>query len=120
MHKNWVMHRDLKTSNLLYKNENGILQICDFGLARTFGEPIKQYTNLVVTLWYRAPELLLGAKKYSKAIDMWSVGCVIAEIILSSPLFVGTNELDQIDKIFKVLGNPTEQRWPNWKELRFG
>ena len=81
MHKRWIIHRDLKTSNLLYSNE-GILKICDFGLARKFGHPLKPYTNLVVTLWYRAPELLLGIDIYSPAIDIWSIGCILAELIL--------------------------------------
>lgn len=74
MHQNWIIHRDLKTSNLLINN-NGTLKICDFGLARNFADPPTPYTDLVVTLWYRAPELLLGIIKYDgKAIDMWSVG----------------------------------------------
>lgn len=71
-----------------------MLKICDFGLARRFGSPIRRYTNLVVTLWYRSPELLLGAEKYTPAIDMWSVGCIFAELILKEPLMMGKGELD--------------------------
>mmetsp|Transcript_30442 Transcript_30442/g.29915 ORF Transcript_30442/g.29915 Transcript_30442/m.29915 type:complete len:85 (+) Transcript_30442:66-320(+) len=74
MHRQWIIHRDLKTSNLLISN-NGILKICDFGLARMFSDPPTPYTDLVVTLWYRAPEILLGKEKYDgRAVDMWSVG----------------------------------------------
>eukprot|EP00347_Sterkiella_histriomuscorum_P023165 403335704 len=118
MHKNWIFHRDLKTSNLLYGN-NGILKVCDFGLARKFGSPLRPYTNLVVTLWYRAPELLLGTEVYSPAIDMWSVGCIFAELILKDPLMMGKGELDQIDKIFRIFGNPNHENWPGWQKLKF-
>lgn len=77
-------------------------QIGDFGLARTYGKPLKAYTPIVVTLWYRSPELLLGAKKYSTPVDMWSVGCIMAEFIRLKPLFMGKGEIDQIDKYFHV------------------
>ena len=93
MHSRWIFHRDLKTSNLLYGND-GVLKICDFGLARKFANPLRPYTNLVVTLWYRAPELLLGTEIYSQAIDMWSVGCIMGELILKEPLLMGKGELD--------------------------
>ncbi|XP_078171899.1 cyclin-dependent kinase G-2-like [Carex rostrata] len=116
LHHNWVLHRDLKTSNLLLNNR-GELKICDFGLARQYGSPLKPYTPLVVTLWYRAPELLLGAKEYSTAIDMWSVGCIMAELLAKEPLFNGQNEKEQIDKIFKTLGTPNENIWPGYKNL---
>uniref|UniRef100_K3WGI5 Cyclin-dependent kinase 2 homolog n=1 Tax=Globisporangium ultimum (strain ATCC 200006 / CBS 805.95 / DAOM BR144) TaxID=431595 RepID=K3WGI5_GLOUD len=111
MHERWYIHRDLKTSNLLYDNQ-GVLKVCDFGLARKYGSPIRGYTQLVVTLWYRAPELLLGATTYSTAVDMWSVGCIFAEILLMKPLFPGRGEIDQMDQIFKLLGSPTEENWP--------
>ncbi|KAJ0105062.1 hypothetical protein Patl1_18255 [Pistacia atlantica] len=116
LHDNWVLHRDLKTSNLLLNNR-GELKICDFGMSRQYGSPLKPYTSMVVTLWYRAPELLLGAKKYSTAVDMWSVGCIMAEMLAKKPLFSGTSEADQIDKIFKTLGTPTEKDWPGLSEL---
>merc|ERR1712232_1164277 len=116
MHHKWYIHRDLKTSNLLYNNK-GKLCVCDFGLARKYGEPIREYTTPVVTLYYRSPELLMGAKKYSTEIDMWSVGCIFAEILKKGPLFVGKCEVTQLDKIFSILGNPTEERWPGFKEL---
>ncbi|KAL0801177.1 hypothetical protein Bca101_056353 [Brassica carinata] len=116
LHDNWVLHRDLKTSNLLLNNR-GELKICDFGLARQYGSPLKPYTHLVVTLWYRAPELLLGAKQYSTAIDMWSLGCIMAELLAKAPLFNGKTEFDQLDKIFRILGTPTESIWPGFSKL---
>ncbi|PKI78334.1 cyclin-dependent kinase G-2 [Punica granatum] len=116
LHDNWVLHRDLKTSNLLMNNR-GELKICDFGLARQYGSPLKPYTHLVVTLWYRAPELLLGAKQYSTAIDMWSLGCIMAELLSKEPLFNGKTEFDQLDKIFRTLGTPNETIWPGFSKL---
>ncbi|XP_042501966.1 cyclin-dependent kinase G-2-like [Macadamia integrifolia] len=117
LHDNWVLHRDLKTSNILLNNQ-GELKICDFGLSRQYGSPLKPYTHLVVTLWYRAPELLLGAKQYSTAVDMWSLGCIMAELLAKEPLFPGKTEVDQIDKIFKTLGTPNETSWPGFSKLR--
>ncbi|XP_057811114.1 cyclin-dependent kinase G-2-like isoform X2 [Salvia miltiorrhiza] len=116
LHDNWVLHRDLKTSNLLLNNR-GELKICDFGLARQYGSPLKPYTHLVVTLWYRAPELLLGAKQYSTAIDMWSLGCIMAELLSKEPLFNGKTEVEQLDKIFRILGTPNETIWPGFSKL---
>ncbi|KAJ7957597.1 Kinase family protein [Quillaja saponaria] len=116
LHDNWVLHRDLKTSNLLLNNR-GELKICDFGLARQYGSPLKPYTHLVVTLWYRAPELLLGAKQYSTSIDMWSLGCIMAELLSKEPLFNGKTEFDQLDKIFRTLGTPNETIWYGFAKL---
>uniref|UniRef100_A0A7N0VHU6 cyclin-dependent kinase n=1 Tax=Kalanchoe fedtschenkoi TaxID=63787 RepID=A0A7N0VHU6_KALFE len=116
LHDNWVLHRDLKTSNLLLNNR-GELKICDFGLSRQYGSPLKPYTQLVVTLWYRAPELLLGAKQYSTAIDMWSLGCIMAELLSKKPLFDGKTEFEQLDKIFRTLGTPSEAIWPGFSKL---
>lgn len=101
LHDNWILHRDLKTSNLLLSHK-GILKVGDFGLAREYGSPLKPYTSIVVTLWYRAPELLLCCKEYSTPIDMWSVGCIFAEFLSMSALFPGQSETDQLNKIFKV------------------
>uniref|UniRef100_A0A6N2K4G4 cyclin-dependent kinase n=1 Tax=Salix viminalis TaxID=40686 RepID=A0A6N2K4G4_SALVM len=117
LHDNWVLHRDLKTSNLLLNNQ-GELKVCDFGMSRQYGSPLKPYTSLVVTLWYRAPELLLGAKQYSTAVDMWSVGCIMAEMLTKKPLFTGKGEIDHLDKIFKTLGTPDETVWPGLSKLR--
>ncbi|KAI8971470.1 kinase-like domain-containing protein, partial [Mycotypha africana] len=116
MHENWYIHRDLKTSNLLLNNR-GEVKVADFGLARKYGSPLGNMTQLVVTLWYRAPELLLGAKEYTTAIDMWSVGCIFAELLNNEPLLPGRSEIDQLDKIFKLLGTPTEEIWPGFSEL---
>ncbi|KAK8970364.1 Cyclin-dependent kinase G-2 [Platanthera guangdongensis] len=116
LHDNWVLHRDLKTSNILLNNR-GELKICDFGLARQYGSPLKPYTHLVVTLWYRAPELLLGTKEYSTAIDMWSLGCIMAELLAKEPLFNGKTEFDQLDKIFRTLGTPNEKIWSGFAKL---
>lgn len=116
LHDNWILHRDLKTSNLLLSHK-GILKVGDFGLAREYGSPLKAYTSLVVTLWYRAPELLLCAKEYSTPIDMWSVGCIVAEFLQMGPLFPGKSEIDQLNRIFKELGTPNEKIWPGYKDL---
>ncbi|KAK9714021.1 hypothetical protein RND81_06G066100 [Saponaria officinalis] len=116
LHDNWILHRDLKTSNILV-NDKGELKICDFGMARQYGSPSKPYTTLVVTLWYRAPELLLGAKEYSTAVDMWSVGCIMAELLTNKPIFDGKTELEQLNKIFKMLGTPNVNIWPNYSKL---
>uniref|UniRef100_A0A1I7T1V6 cyclin-dependent kinase n=1 Tax=Caenorhabditis tropicalis TaxID=1561998 RepID=A0A1I7T1V6_9PELO len=124
MHKLWILHRDLKTSNLLMSH-TGVLKIADFGLAREYGDPLRKFTSIVVTLWYRSPELLLGTRLYSTPVDMWSVGCIMAEFILLKPLFPGRGELEQIKKIFMELGTPTEAIWPGvtelegWKALTF-
>ncbi|KXZ53820.1 CDKH1 protein [Gonium pectorale] len=116
LHVNWVIHRDLKTSNILYNN-HGELKICDFGLARQFGSPLRSYTQPVVTLWYRPPELLLGETLYSTAVDMWSIGCIMAELLTGKPLFPGQGDIEQLDKICNVLGTPNEDVWPGLKKL---
>lgn len=115
-HKNWILHRDLKTSNLLMNNR-GQIKVADFGLARKFGDPLGPMTQLVVTLWYRAPELLLGQKEYNTAVDMWSVGCIFAELIQRDPLFPGRGEIDQLNKIFTLLGKPNDDTWPGFSKL---
>merc|ERR1712223_1465024 len=116
LHDNWILHRDLKTSNLLLSH-NGILKVGDFGLAREYGSPLKHYTAVVVTLWYRAPELLLGIKEYSTFIDVWSIGCIFGEFLLMNPLFPGKSESEELDKIFKFLGTPSEKIWPGFNSL---
>uniref|UniRef100_A0A7S4LAR1 Protein kinase domain-containing protein n=1 Tax=Eutreptiella gymnastica TaxID=73025 RepID=A0A7S4LAR1_9EUGL len=116
MHDNWIIHRDLKTSNLLYSN-NGVLKVCDFGLARLYGDPIKKMTPGVVTLWYRSPEILLGEESYDPAVDLWSVGCIFAEMLQKEPLFPGKTEVDMLTRIFNTLGTPTEDTWPDFNKL---
>lgn len=111
MHSKWYVHRDLKTSNLLYTSP-GRLTVCDFGLARTYGSPLAPLTAEVVTLWYRCPELLLGCGLYSTALDVWSVGCIFGEMLTGKPMLPGEGEVDQLSKIFSLLGAPTEVRWP--------
>lgn len=115
-HQMKVLHRDLKPQNLLVSKE-GVLKLADFGLARAFGIPVKNYTNEVVTLWYRAPDILLGSKNYSTSIDIWSIGCIFVEMINLKPLFPGNSEQDQLKKIFKVMGTPTVEKWPTVTEL---
>jgi len=119
-HKRGIMHRDIKGSNLLINNA-GILKLGDFGLSRTFNEKDIQYryTNRVVTLWYRPPELLLGAVVYGPAIDMWGVGCIMAELLMRQPLFPGKNEKDQMDKVFELCGTPNEVNWPGVSSLPY-
>ena len=112
LHKSWIIHRDLKMSNLLY-NRRGVLKVGDFGLARFVGDPPGHLTPTVVTLWYRAPELLLGSRDYGEAIDLWSAGCIFGEFLLSKPLFPGKTDLDQIKLIFGLLGVPTSKIWPS-------
>ncbi|KAF8640862.1 hypothetical protein AX17_000510 [Amanita inopinata Kibby_2008] len=117
-HANWILHRDLKTSNLLMNNR-GTIKVADFGLARRYGDPVGVggMTQLVVTLWYRAPEILLGAKTYSTAVDMWSVGCIFAELLLKEPLFQAKGEMEMLSMIFKLLGPPTNNSWPDYTSL---
>ena len=110
LHNLWILHRDLKTSNLLMSHR-GILKIADFGLAREYGAPLKPYTKLVVTLWYRCPELLLGTTYYSTEIDIWSVGCIFAELLTQKALFPAKTEIESLNKIFQMLGTPNERIW---------
>ncbi|EIE22685.1 hypothetical protein WJX75_008026 [Coccomyxa subellipsoidea] len=116
-HAHRVLHRDLKPQNLLIDRKNNALKLADFGLARAFGLPVRAYTHEVVTLWYRAPEILLGAKHYSTPVDIWSIGCIFAEMINQRPLFPGDSEIDEIFKIFRTLGTPTEETWPGVHDL---
>ncbi|XP_015359648.2 cyclin-dependent kinase 3 isoform X2 [Marmota marmota marmota] len=119
-HSHRVIHRDLKPQNLLI-NEFGALKLADFGLARAFGVPLRTYTHEVVTLWYRAPEILLGSKFYSTAVDIWSIGCIFAEMVERErdepALFPGDSEIDQLFRIFRTLGTPSEATWPGVTQL---
>lgn len=98
-------------------DQQGRLKLADFGLARAFGIPLRTYTHEVVTLWYRSPEILLGSKHYSTAVDMWSVGCIFAEMVNRHPLFPGDSEIDEIFRIFRMLGTPNEEIWPGVSQL---
>ena len=128
LHKNRILHRDMKAANLLINNK-GQLQIADFGLARPYRDPgqswtgkgwqggTHKYTNMVVTRWYRPPELLAGEKKYGPPIDMWGIGCILAEMIIGRPLFKGTSEINQLELIAKLCGSPNETSFPGWSSL---
>ncbi|XP_070575994.1 cyclin-dependent kinase 10-like [Ptychodera flava] len=116
LHENFVIHRDLKVSNLLL-TDKGCLKIADFGLARTYGIPLKPMTPKVVTLWYRAPELLLGAREQTTAIDMWAAGCILGELLAHKPLMPGRSEIQQIGMIVDLLGTPSESIWPGYSRL---
>lgn len=127
LHENHILHRDMKAANLLIDNR-GILQIADFGLARKYDEPPpvpgggggvanRDYTQCVVTRWYRPPELLLGERKYTTAIDLWGVGCVFAEMYKGKPILPGQSDLDQAHRIFKLCGSPNERNMPGWGSL---
>ncbi|ODQ65062.1 negative regulator of the PHO system [Nadsonia fulvescens var. elongata DSM 6958] len=115
-HDNRVLHRDLKPQNLLI-NSKGQLKLADFGLARAFGIPVNTFSNEVVTLWYRAPDVLLGSRTYSTSIDIWSTGCIMAEMFTGRPLFPGASNEDQLDRIFKLMGTPNERTWANISTL---
>ncbi|XP_065057464.1 cyclin-dependent kinase 8-like [Rhopilema esculentum] len=132
LHSNWVLHRDLKPANILVMGEGpqrGIIKIADMGFARLFNAPLKPLADLdpvVVTFWYRAPELLLGAKHYTKAIDIWAIGCIFAELLTSEPIFHCRQEdiktttpynKDQLDRIFTVMGFPSEKDWEDIRKM---
>ncbi|KAK6237154.1 hypothetical protein SCA6_012491 [Theobroma cacao] len=132
-HSHRVLHRDLKPQNLLIDRSTNALKLADFGLARAFGIPVRTFTHevsritefKVVTLWYRAPEILLGSRHYSTPVDVWSVGCIFAEMVNQRPLFPGDSEIDELFKIFrcctllttKILGTPNEDIWPGVTSL---
>ena len=119
LHKNNILHRDIKTLNILLNNK-GEVKIGDFGLSRIFTENMKRkYTNRVVTLWYRAPELLLGETIYGSAIDIWSLGCVFYEILTGKCLFIGDNEKSVFLKICQICGNPNEINWPGVTQMPY-
>ncbi|XP_030245822.1 cyclin-dependent kinase 1 [Drosophila navojoa] len=115
-HRRRVLHRDLKPQNLLI-DRNGIIKVADFGLGRSFGIPVRIYTHEIVTLWYRAPEVLLGSPRYSCPVDIWSIGCIFAEMATRKPLFQGDSEIDQLFRMFRILKTPTEDIWPGVTSL---
>ncbi|KAI8924659.1 kinase-like domain-containing protein [Entophlyctis helioformis] len=130
LHANWVLHRDLKPANILVTSD-GVVKIADLGLARLFQAPVQPLFHgdkVVVTIWYRSPELLLGTRHYTKAIDIWAVGCIFAELLMLRPIFKGEEakmdnkkniplQRDQLLKIFDILGTPTTERWPGIEQM---
>ena len=118
LHRHGVMHRDLKPQNLLVDKAKNVIKVADLGLGRAVSVPVKSYTHEIVTLWYRAPEVLLGGSHYSTPVDIWSVGCIFAELARKQPLFPGDSELQQLLHIFKLLGTPSEEVWPGVTRLR--
>ncbi|ESN90086.1 hypothetical protein HELRODRAFT_186224 [Helobdella robusta] len=116
LHQNYIVHRDLKVSNLLL-TDRGCVKIADFGLAKKYGVPLNPMTPKVVTLWYRAPELLFGSKIQTTAIDMWAAGCILGELLVHKPLLPGRTEINQIELIIDMFGTPTEQIWPGFSNL---
>ena len=122
LHFKSIIHRDLKASNILV-NSQGQLKLADFGLARFYNKRRRlDYTNRVITLWYRPPELLFGATVYGPEVDLWSAGCIFLELFVKKPTFQGNDEIHQLETIFQVMGTPSTQQWPTlpglpWYEL---
>lgn len=115
-HARRILHRDLKPKNLLV-DKMGNIKLADFGLARSIGLPIRTYTHEVVTLWYRSPELLLKTTHYGPSVDLWSLGCIFAEMQTNRIMFPGDSEIDQIYRIFRTLGTPDDITWPEFREM---
>ena len=120
LHRRGVLHRDIKAANILV-SKTGELKLADFGLARFYQKRSKQdYTNRVITIWYRSPELLLGETQYGPAVDIWSAACVLVEIFTRHAIFPGDGgEINQLDKIYNVLGTPSRSDWPGIAELQW-
>lgn len=115
-HENFILHRDIKPNNLLIAAD-GEVKLADFGLARNFADPQRIMTSNVITRWYRPPELLFGARHYSGAVDIWSVGLVFAEMVLRVPYLAGDTEVHQLNLICQAIGTPTEDNWPGVTKL---
>jgi len=114
LHSKKILHRDLKPANILIDHVSLTTKLADFGLSRIYSFPIRPFTKEVLTLWYRAPELMLGFNNYSFDLDMWSVGCVFAEIFMGRPFIHGDSEIDQLFKIFQIFGTPNEETLPGY------
>jgi serine/threonine protein kinase len=124
-HRRGIVHRNLKPKHLLvipgpcelHPLEKAVLKIADFALTRVLDQSKKDYTSEVITLWYRPPEILMGQRKYTAAVDMWSVGCIFAEMLQGDPLFTGLCEINQLFQIFCKLGLPDQDSWPEFMSL---
>eukprot|EP00516_Mucochytrium_quahogii_P006249 CAMPEP_0203763802 /NCGR_PEP_ID=MMETSP0098-20131031/16900_1 /ASSEMBLY_ACC=CAM_ASM_000208 /TAXON_ID=96639 /ORGANISM=" , Strain NY0313808BC1" /LENGTH=639 /DNA_ID=CAMNT_0050659047 /DNA_START=52 /DNA_END=1969 /DNA_ORIENTATION=- len=120
LHSESVCHRDIKCSNILISKDH-VLKVTDFGLARVMNKKTtgdkKKYTNKVITLWYRPPELLLGETQYDMSVDMWSVGCIFLELMVGMPILQGKTEIEQLKRILELCGLPTQKDWARIKEL---
>ncbi|KWU46201.1 Pkinase-domain-containing protein [Rhodotorula sp. JG-1b] len=116
LHSRRILHRDLKPQNIMI-DKQGNLKIADFGLARTYGVPLRTYTHEIITLWYRPLEVLLGGRHYTTAVDVWSCATIFAEMASGLPLVPGDSEIDQIFKIFRLMGTPTVQSWPGLAQM---
>lgn len=117
MHSRRFLHRDLKPQNILL-NKDGTVKLADFGLVRAVTIPLRNYTPEIITLWYRAPEILLGDDRYSESVDIWSVGAIFAELAKGSPMYRGRGVSEQILKILEVHGTPSYEEWPSFETLR--
>lgn len=118
LHHRGVLHRDIKGSNILIDN-NGVVKIADFGLARTvdLSNPFAHYTNRVITLWYRPPEILLGATVYSDGVDVWGLGCLLVELFTKRAIFQTQDEIAQLNAVFDIMGTPTCETWPELESM---
>jgi len=115
-HENFILHRDIKPNNLLIA-ANGEVKLADFGLARSFADPYSPMSHQVITRWYRPPELFYKARYYSGGVDIWSVGCVFAELVLRTPFMAGNSDIQQLDLICQAIGSPNEDNWPGVSSL---
>lgn len=116
-HARSVLHRDLKPQNLLISRDK-VLKLADFGLGRSYGIPVRKFTHEVVTLWYRSPDVLLGSNKYGTSVDLWSLGCILAEMATGKPFVGGRNDAELLLQIFQRLGTPNDAMWPSMREYQ--
>jgi serine/threonine protein kinase len=119
LHSHKILHRDLKPQNVLVDENGWILKLADFGLSRVYSIPIRPYTKEVLTLWYRAPEMMLGIGNYAIGLDIWSVGCIFAELYLGKPLFIGDSEIDQLFRVMQVYGTFNDLTLPGYKAFPY-